>query len=258
MTRITDIPRRRRSESISSRICFWMVTSSAVVGSSAISSFGSQASAIAIITRCRIPPESWCGYCDTRSAGRGMPTRPSTSTARSSASAFDAPRCSRTDSAIWSPMRHRRVERGQRVLEDHSDQVPADVLHAGLRQRGHVRPVHQDPAADDFAAARQQPHDRQRGHRLARARFADDAEALAGRHRQRDAVDRVHGGTAQPDLGAQVLDVEKRSQRKSPQRKRNQRRCRRTSNESRSASPMKLIAMTTRMIAMPAGKICHQ
>ena len=40
--------------------------------------------------------------------------------------------------------------------------------------------------------------------------------------------------------------------------KRNQRRCRRTSNESRSASPMKLIAMTTRMIAMPAGKICHQ
>src|SRR5580700_11682 len=39
-----------------------------------------------------------------RSAGRGMPTRPSTSTARSSATAFDAPRCSRTDSAIWSPI----------------------------------------------------------------------------------------------------------------------------------------------------------
>jgi hypothetical protein len=29
----------------------------------------------------------------------------------------------------------------------------------------------------------------------------------------------VHGGTAQPDLGAQILDVEKRSQRKSPQEK---------------------------------------
>ena len=38
-----------------------MVTSSAVVGSSAISSFGSQLSAIAIITRWRSPPESWCG-----------------------------------------------------------------------------------------------------------------------------------------------------------------------------------------------------
>ena len=32
-----------------------------------------------------------------------------------------------------------------------------------------------------------------------------------------------------------------------------QRRCRRTSNESRSASPMKLMEMTTRMMAMPAG-----
>ena len=38
-----------------------MVTSSAVVGSSAISSFGLQASAMAIITRWRMPPENWCG-----------------------------------------------------------------------------------------------------------------------------------------------------------------------------------------------------
>ena len=44
-----------------SRICAWMVTSSAVVGSSAMISFGLQASAIAIITRWRMPPENWCG-----------------------------------------------------------------------------------------------------------------------------------------------------------------------------------------------------
>ena len=37
------------------------VTSSAVVGSSAIISRGRQHSAIAIITRWRIPPESWNG-----------------------------------------------------------------------------------------------------------------------------------------------------------------------------------------------------
>ena len=43
------------------RICAWMVTSSAVVGSSAMSSLGSQASAMAIITRWRSPPDSWCG-----------------------------------------------------------------------------------------------------------------------------------------------------------------------------------------------------
>ncbi|OOY42278.1 hypothetical protein BOV91_07490 [Solemya velum gill symbiont] len=41
-----------------SRTCACMVTSSAVVGSSAISSLGLPASAIAIMTRCFIPPES--------------------------------------------------------------------------------------------------------------------------------------------------------------------------------------------------------
>ncbi len=45
----------------SSRIWRWMVTSSAVVGSSAISSLGSQASAMAIITRCCWPPDNSCG-----------------------------------------------------------------------------------------------------------------------------------------------------------------------------------------------------
>src|SRR5699024_8257557 len=46
---------------IRSRICAWMVTSSAVVGSSAISSSGLQLIAMAIMTRWLIPPESWCG-----------------------------------------------------------------------------------------------------------------------------------------------------------------------------------------------------
>ena len=39
-------------------ICAWMDTSSAVVGSSAMISFGFAASARAITTRCRIPPEN--------------------------------------------------------------------------------------------------------------------------------------------------------------------------------------------------------
>ena len=55
------MPSRSLSSSSRARICAWIVTSSAVVGSSAISSFGSQASAIAIMTRWRRPPESWCG-----------------------------------------------------------------------------------------------------------------------------------------------------------------------------------------------------
>ena len=44
-----------------SRICAWIVTSSAVVGSSAIRIDGLHESASAIITRWRMPPENSCG-----------------------------------------------------------------------------------------------------------------------------------------------------------------------------------------------------
>ena len=46
---------------ISSSTWAWIVTSRAVVGSSAIISLGSRARAIAIMTRWRMPPENWCG-----------------------------------------------------------------------------------------------------------------------------------------------------------------------------------------------------
>src|SRR5581483_5672512 len=49
---------RERNSDSSSRICAWIVTSSAVVGSSAISNSGWFAMAMAIITRWRMPPES--------------------------------------------------------------------------------------------------------------------------------------------------------------------------------------------------------
>ncbi len=55
---ITAAPVRAFISSISARICAWIVTSSAVVGSSAMSRAGVQAIAIAIITRWRMPPES--------------------------------------------------------------------------------------------------------------------------------------------------------------------------------------------------------
>ena len=45
------------------------VTSSALVGSSAMMSSGERAIAIAMSTRWRMPPESSCGYCVARSAG---------------------------------------------------------------------------------------------------------------------------------------------------------------------------------------------
>ncbi len=87
-----------------SRIWAWMVTSSAVVGSSAMSNLGSQARPMAIITRWRRPPESSWGYCPSRSAGRGISTMVSTSSARWRASCLETSLCSITASVICRPM----------------------------------------------------------------------------------------------------------------------------------------------------------
>ena len=71
------------SRSFSTSAC--TVTSSAVVGSSATMMSGFMASAMAIMTRWRWPPENWCGYLCIDASGSGMPTRRIRSSARSSA-----------------------------------------------------------------------------------------------------------------------------------------------------------------------------
>ncbi len=58
---ITAAPVSALASSSTSRICACTVTSRAVVGSSAMITFGLLAIAIAITTRCRIPPENSCG-----------------------------------------------------------------------------------------------------------------------------------------------------------------------------------------------------
>ena len=55
------IDSRDRSSSSRARIWAWIDTSSAVVGSSAMSSRGSHSRPIAIMARCRMPPDNWCG-----------------------------------------------------------------------------------------------------------------------------------------------------------------------------------------------------
>ncbi len=86
-----------------SRTPAWIVTSRAVVGSSATSTFGPQATAMAIITRWRMPPDSWWGYSSTRRSGAGMRTRRSSSTARAWAAFFDRPSCFCSTSRICLP-----------------------------------------------------------------------------------------------------------------------------------------------------------
>jgi hypothetical protein len=77
------------------------VTSSAVLGSSAMSRSGSLAIAIAMTARWRMPPEYSWGYARARCGAFGMPTRSSSSTARRFASCLvPVPRrCASTASA---------------------------------------------------------------------------------------------------------------------------------------------------------------
>ena len=79
----TEVPRSAIRLRSSLRICAWIVTSSAVVGSSAITSFGSGSSAIAIIRRWRCPPESSCGYLAMMRSGSGSCTARSMASVRS-------------------------------------------------------------------------------------------------------------------------------------------------------------------------------
>ena len=58
---ISDAPSLSRAARSASSTWAWMVTSRAVVGSSAIITTGSLAIAIAITIRCRWPPENSCG-----------------------------------------------------------------------------------------------------------------------------------------------------------------------------------------------------
>ncbi len=60
---------------------------------------------MAIMTRWRMPPDSWNGYQRTRSSGEGMPTERRSSTAVARASFLSMSRWRSSDSVIWTPIR---------------------------------------------------------------------------------------------------------------------------------------------------------
>ena len=90
-----------RRRSINSRICACTMTSSAVVGSSPITSLGLQARAMAIMARCRMPPLISWGNSVTRLGL--MPTRSNSSRARTIALDSEVPSCRMIGSAICLP-----------------------------------------------------------------------------------------------------------------------------------------------------------
>ena len=206
------MPSRSRSSIISSRICAWIVTSSAVVGSSATISLGSHASAIAIITRWRIPPGELVRVVLHPPPGLGdadelehLP-RPVHRLALAR-SLVDANRLG----DLLADGVH-RVERRHRLLEDHRDLVAADALHLAVAERHEVAPLEHDPAPlPDLARRLDQPHDRERADRLAAAGLTDEAEGLAGVELEVDPVDGPDRPLAGTEPRPQVLDPQELS-----------------------------------------------
>ena len=209
---IRAAPVRSWTSRISSRIWAWIVTSRAVVGSSAMSSFGSHDRAIAIMTRWRMPPDSSCGYCLTRRSGLLIPTALSDSTAFSQAAFFDRPWWSITASAIWSPI----VNTGFRLVIGSwkiiAMSLPRTWRISSSLSAEQVATLEQDLAGRDLGRRHvEQAHDRQRRHALPAAGLADDPERLAGHDREADAVDRPDDPVHHVEVGPQVADVEQRS-----------------------------------------------
>ena len=136
------MPSSARSRRSRSRICACVVTSRPVVGSSSTISSGSQASAIAITTRCCWPPESWCGYLRAVRSGSGRRTCAISSRARrarSRARAADVVHRHRLGQLVADaqPGRQRR----RRVLRDEADASPAHLLQLAARQVREVAPA---------------------------------------------------------------------------------------------------------------------
>ena len=203
------VPVRSRRSRSRSRICAWMVTSSAVVGSSAIRMPGiagerhgdhdALAHAAGKLVRIFVEPRLRRGDLDQlqhlERAGARL------------GGGHRAMQADRLDDLV--ARRLDRIEAGHRFLEDHRDGVAAHGAHLGFGQVEQVPAFEEDLAARDPAGrTRHQPHDGERGHRLAAARFAHDAQRLAWRERERDTVHGREHTAARTELGTQVADLE--------------------------------------------------
>ena len=104
------------------------------------------------------------------------------------------PRAVRADRLDDLPAdRLHRIQRGDRILEDHRDAAVAQLAHAGLARLHQVLAFETDAAASEaHAGLGQDAHQRQRRQRLAAAGLADDRQRAARRQAKAHVVDQAH------------------------------------------------------------------
>ena len=147
---------------------------------------------MAIIARWRMPPENSCGYCVARVVGCGMPTRSSSSTARFARLLVVDVLVGLDHLGDLVADAVDRVQRRQRILEDHGDAAcPARCAGSSCRRRRAPGPAPW-PSRVILADCGSRPITAEEGHRLAGAGLADDADQLALVDVEVDAAHRLH------------------------------------------------------------------
>ena len=115
----------------------------------------------------------------SRSLAAGMPTRDRASTQRRRTVESSIGSCARIASTIWASNPQDRVQGHHRVLEDHRDLLAPDAPPRRLVLPGEVSAPEADRSILDSAGRVDQAHQREPGHRLAGAGFADQAQDFA-------------------------------------------------------------------------------
>ena len=220
-------------------ISAWMVTSSAVVGSSATRGRDGErhgdhrALSLAARELMRVSEG------DARGLGQADAAEQADGLGESGAGRHAAMEAQRLGDLMSD--RLQGVERRHRLLEDHRDAVAAPAAELGFGEAEELVPLEPDRAGRPRVLG-QETHQRQRHHRLAAARFADDAEDAATLEGEADAAQ--HGEHA---VGARELDAEIGDREQGHRR----RRLRRGSRRSRSPSPKRLRPSTASTMARP-------
>ena len=151
------------------------------VGSSATSSCGSLASAMAISTRWSMPPESWCGYffsCVSGVADVHLFEQPDGPGLGACVLGQAAPAI-RMASNSWLPIGVHRAERGHRVLRDQGERSGRGPCRWPCGSAMTSTPSIATDAGDHGEVLGQQAQDAHRRRRFAGTGLTDDGDGLA-------------------------------------------------------------------------------
>jgi len=103
---------------------------------------------------------------------------------------------------------HDRIERGQRVLEDHSDLVPSEFTHLFLVQFHQALPLKKDTAPCEPAWKRNQTHKTQARDGLSAAALSDDAQDLTSLQVKGDPINGMDGSSPDEKSNFHVFDAD--------------------------------------------------